>query len=123
MRVPVIKNLAVRTANGSTSWVLDKTQTNAHIAFFYIECVCNAWFTLEIMVTFAPPPNPSCNLPQKPLLCNHSNGIKATTIPFPPKTHAQLFVSFHAARSDSYRRRAAASSSSPPSTSSTILQR
>ncbi|KAJ6649034.1 Potassium voltage-gated channel protein Shaw [Pseudolycoriella hygida] len=39
MRVPVIKNMTVRTANGSMSWVLDKAQTNAHIAFFYIECV------------------------------------------------------------------------------------
>lgn len=50
MRVPFIKNFTVSTANGSASWVLDKTQTNAHIAFFYIECVCNAWFTIEIMV-------------------------------------------------------------------------
>lgn len=50
MRVPVIRNSTVKTANGSMSWVLDKAQTNAHIAFFYIECVCNAWFTIEIMV-------------------------------------------------------------------------
>lgn len=50
MRVPVIRNSTVRTANGSMSWVLDKAQTNAHIAFFYIECVCNAWFTIEILV-------------------------------------------------------------------------
>lgn len=50
MRVPVIRNTTVRTANGSMSWVLDKAQTNAHIAFFYIECVCNAWFTIEILV-------------------------------------------------------------------------
>lgn len=49
-RVPIIKNFTVRTANGSASWVLDKTHTNAHMAFFYIECVCNAWFTLETMV-------------------------------------------------------------------------
>lgn len=53
MRVPVIRNLTVRTANGSMAWVLDKTQTNAHIAFFYIECVCNAWFTLEILVSMS----------------------------------------------------------------------
>lgn len=50
MRVPVIRNMTVRTANGSMSWVLDKAQTNAHVAFFYIECVCNAWFTIEILV-------------------------------------------------------------------------
>uniref|UniRef100_A0A182M7T0 Ion transport domain-containing protein n=1 Tax=Anopheles culicifacies TaxID=139723 RepID=A0A182M7T0_9DIPT len=49
MRVPVIRNITVKTANGSTAWVLDKTQTNAHVAFFYIECVCNAWFTFEIL--------------------------------------------------------------------------
>lgn len=51
MRVPVITNYIVKTANGSAAWVLDKPQTNAHVAFFYIECVCNAWFTFEIMVS------------------------------------------------------------------------
>lgn len=50
MRVPEVKKNIVRTANGSIAWTLDKTQTNAHIAFFYIECVCNAWFTFEILV-------------------------------------------------------------------------
>ncbi|XP_055685629.1 potassium voltage-gated channel protein Shaw [Lutzomyia longipalpis] len=60
MRVPIIRNITVRTANGSTSWVLDKAQTNAHLAFFYIECVCNAWFTLEILVRFISSPN-KCN--------------------------------------------------------------
>lgn len=51
MRVPVIRNITVKTANQGTAWVLDKTQTNAHEFFFYIECFCNGWFTFEILVS------------------------------------------------------------------------
>jgi len=57
MRVPVIKNITVQTASNSTAWTLDKFQTNPHDAFFYIECVCNAWFTLEILVRLVASPN------------------------------------------------------------------
>ncbi|CAO1398921.1 unnamed protein product [Diamesa serratosioi] len=57
MRVPVIKNLTVKTSNQSTAWTLDKEETNAHQFFFYIECVCNAWFTFEIMVRFISSPS------------------------------------------------------------------
>lgn len=51
MRVPVIRNISVNTANQTTSWVLDKTQTSAFPGFFYVECVCNAWFSVEILVS------------------------------------------------------------------------
>jgi len=40
-----------------THWTLDKHSTNAHDAFFYIECICNAWFTIEIFVRFISCPN------------------------------------------------------------------
>jgi len=50
MRVPVIRNITVRTADQGLAWTLDKQQTNAHEFFFYIECFCNAWFTFEILV-------------------------------------------------------------------------
>ncbi len=57
MRVPLIKNITVQTANDSWAWTLDKYQTSAHEAFFYVECVCNAWFTIEILMRFASCPN------------------------------------------------------------------
>lgn len=34
------------------AWILDKVKTDAHAAFFYIESVCNAWFTFEIVIRF-----------------------------------------------------------------------
>lgn len=57
MRVPVIRNITVNTSDNSFSWTLDKNMTNAHIAFFYIECLCNAWFTFEFFVRFIACPN------------------------------------------------------------------
>ncbi|KZS19165.1 potassium voltage-gated channel protein Shaw isoform X2 [Daphnia magna] len=57
MRVPVIRNVTVHTSFNSTAWTLDKTQTNAHEAFFYIEAVCNTWFTIEILMRFIACPN------------------------------------------------------------------
>ncbi|XP_059485535.1 potassium voltage-gated channel protein Shaw [Neocloeon triangulifer] len=57
MRVPVIRNFTVSTSSNTSAWMLDKTQTNAHVAFFYIECICNAWFTLEITMRFVSTPS------------------------------------------------------------------
>lgn len=56
MRVPVIVNRTVNTGN-TTSWAVDKTHTNAHDFFFYIECMCNAWFTLEFLIRITASPN------------------------------------------------------------------
>ena len=57
MRVPSIRNITVMTTNSTKAWVLDKNQTNPHQAFFYIECVCNAWFTMEIITRFTCSPS------------------------------------------------------------------
>lgn len=51
MRVPVIRNITVKTTDGRYVWTLDKHQTNPHEFFSYIECICNAWFTFEILVS------------------------------------------------------------------------
>ncbi|XP_077487018.1 potassium voltage-gated channel protein Shaw-like isoform X1 [Amblyomma americanum] len=55
MRVPVIVNRTV-TQRNTTAWVLDKVKTDAHDAFFYVESVCNAWFTFEITIRFVVSP-------------------------------------------------------------------
>ena len=54
MRVPVIRNITLFKGdlNGSKIWTLEKKRTEPHEAFFYIECVCNAWFTFEIIIRF-----------------------------------------------------------------------
>ena len=57
MRVPLIKNITVTTSNQTIGWTLDKYETRAHQAFNYIECICNAWFTIEIIFRFVSCPN------------------------------------------------------------------
>jgi len=72
MRVPSIQNVSFvrftgRTLSSSSSvmwtnrsastWMLDKKRTDPHDAFFYIECVCNAWFTFEIIIRFIVSPS------------------------------------------------------------------
>jgi len=38
-------------------WMLDKRKTEPHEAFFFIECVCNGWFTFELIIRFIVSPN------------------------------------------------------------------
>ena len=52
-RVPVIKNVTVEARYlNATYWTLDESQTFPHDAFFYVELVCNIWFTFEIIIRF-----------------------------------------------------------------------
>ncbi|XP_054711708.1 potassium voltage-gated channel protein Shaw-like [Uloborus diversus] len=53
MRVPIIVNRTIhQPPNGTILWTLDKTKTEAHEAFFYVESLCNAWFSFEIASRF-----------------------------------------------------------------------
>ena len=55
MRVPIIQNITLPKGDGSNMtrlWTLKKSRTDPHGAFFYIECVCNAWFTFELVIRF-----------------------------------------------------------------------
>ncbi|XP_066996693.1 potassium voltage-gated channel protein Shaw [Anabrus simplex] len=60
MRVPWVQNTTVDVPQGNISfpmWVLDKNSTQPHEAFFYVELVCNAWFTFELAVRSVVSPN------------------------------------------------------------------
>ena len=50
MRAPDSMNISFNSGINVTAWTLDKHSTNPHDAFFFIECICNAWFSLEILV-------------------------------------------------------------------------
>lgn len=52
MRVPNLQNRTIITDHGYTSWVVERVKTEAHDAFFYIESICNAWFSFEITIRF-----------------------------------------------------------------------
>lgn len=57
MKVPILISRELRTADNGTDFTIEKIDTDAHVAFFYIECICNAWFTFEILVRFIASPN------------------------------------------------------------------
>lgn len=56
MRVPVLFNATTNLSAGNFTWRLAKQRTEPHEAFFYIECVSNAWFTFEIVIRFVVAP-------------------------------------------------------------------
>ncbi|KAJ8687364.1 hypothetical protein QAD02_023158 [Eretmocerus hayati] len=56
MRIPVIKNQTAKHGN-RTLHHPEKIHTNAHDAFFYIECVCNAWFSIEFLIRIMATPS------------------------------------------------------------------
>ncbi|PSN56104.1 Potassium voltage-gated channel protein Shaw, partial [Blattella germanica] len=45
------------SAGAKYGWTLDKERTDPHEAFFYLELVCNAWFTFELAVRSVVSPN------------------------------------------------------------------
>lgn len=57
MRVPVLVNITVPGPDNASYWTLEKIKTGPHEAFFFIECVCNAWFSFEITVRLVVSPN------------------------------------------------------------------
>ena len=45
MRVAQIKNTTYALRGNETSWTLAKESNSIpHEAFFYVECICNAWY-------------------------------------------------------------------------------
>jgi len=71
MRVPSIQNVSLPagvhvrryryggnvTVGAAPTWLLDKRRTIPHDAFFYVECVCNGWFTFELVIRMLVSPN------------------------------------------------------------------
>lgn len=60
LRIPEISNIQINLSNepnSSTVWSLQKDRTVPHEGFFYVECFCNVWFTLELLIRFIVAPN------------------------------------------------------------------
>jgi len=45
------------TSQEVSGWMLERQSTMSHRAFFYTECVCNAWFSIELCIRFIVTPN------------------------------------------------------------------
>ncbi|BES94545.1 K_tetra [Nesidiocoris tenuis] len=56
VRVPVMLNLT-RYGSNNTTWTEIKLRSDPHVCFFYIELVCNVWFTFELIVRLIVAPN------------------------------------------------------------------
>jgi potassium voltage-gated channel Shaw-related subfamily C protein 1 len=54
MRVPQIYNKTITNLfdHDRQMWILEKYKTEPHQFFYYIESVCNAWFSFEIIIRF-----------------------------------------------------------------------
>ena len=57
LRVPVLRKVTVQSADNTQTWTLDKVKSEPHEAFFYVELVCNVWFTFEFGIRFIVSPN------------------------------------------------------------------
>jgi len=71
MRVPSIQNVTLPagihvrrsryggnvTIRPAATWMLDKRRTIPHDAFFYVEAVCNGWFTFELVIRLVVSPS------------------------------------------------------------------
>jgi len=47
----------VTSSGGVAGWMLLRQSTMSHSSFFYTECVCNAWFSLELGIRFIVAPS------------------------------------------------------------------
>uniref|UniRef100_A0A0A9Y3U7 Potassium voltage-gated channel protein Shaw n=3 Tax=Lygus hesperus TaxID=30085 RepID=A0A0A9Y3U7_LYGHE len=56
LRVPVMLN-STRTGSNNTIWTEIKIRSDPHVSFFFVELVCNVWFTFELVVRLIVSPN------------------------------------------------------------------